>query len=172
MRMNSAPPAFAVAVSLTLAVVSMGLTVEDGLAQEGRRDASGGAAVIGAMVGGTVGLFAGAYIGGQTGCTELCIEIFSGGLIGEVLGVALGAHAFNGGRGSLLKDLGTSAGVVGIGLVGSALVDSDEVFVASLIGQVIAVSVVEVRTSPLVEPTVGIQATPEGAAVRFGLRIH
>lgn len=89
------------------------------------------------------------------------------------MGAPLGAHLFNAGRGSLLADLGVSAGWIAAGvLFGSATEAETEIYVIATFGQVIGVAATEVRTSRRIEPTVGARVTPTGSTMEIGFRIR
>ena len=141
-------------------------------AQEARYEGSLAAATIGGVVGGVAGFFAGALVGSSADCSELCADIILGALIGETVGVALGAHVLDDARGSLGADLLVSTGVMVAGLGLASLDSGDEFLYAAMIGQVIAVAITEVRTSPRIEATTAPRRTPEGLALDVGVRIR
>lgn len=143
-------------------------------ADTGRRDASPGATALGALLGGAAGLVGGALVGGSGDCYEFCLDIAIGAAIGEVLGVALGAHAFNRGRGNPLADVGTSAGVGALGILVASGIGraEDGVLLVAGLAQIAAVTLTEVRTSPRIEPAVGVRASSDGLVTEIGFRIR
>jgi len=85
-------------------------------------------AVVGGLLGGVVGGFAGAAIG-AAGCQSSGYLDFSclgrgamGFLVGEIIGVATGAHLGNGRRGNWARDLAASL-VLAVGGLGVASID-------------------------------------------------
>jgi hypothetical protein len=82
-----------------------------------REDA--GLAGLGAILGGALGFIAGGVIGGYLAEGSTCEsdrcgleEVFTGALVGEVVGIGLGAHVGNGRRGSALAPVAASLGVL------------------------------------------------------------
>jgi hypothetical protein len=82
-----------------------------------------GLAALGAILGGALGFIAGgmsgaALVGDNCGGDWCGLEAaFTGALVGEVLGIGLGAHLGNGWRGSALPALAASGGVLGAALI-------------------------------------------------------
>jgi uncharacterized MAPEG superfamily protein len=104
--------------------------------------------VLGGGAGLVVGVFAGAWLEGPApeDCIDFCIgwEPIVGALAGEALGLALGVHMANGGRGSLPLGMLTSAGILTVGLIGGNNIPPMLLIVP--VSQIIATVTVERRT--------------------------
>jgi hypothetical protein len=135
------------------------------------RDASPFGAFAGALVGGTAGAIGGMLIGAGGDCDEICDEILWGFLVGEALGAGLGAHAFNRGRGNLGLTLLASGGIAAAGLAVQASMGGEGwVLLGSAMAQVVAVTVVQVKTSPFVSMTPMVQPSADGIKAGLSLR--
>ncbi len=110
-------------------------------------DASFGAAAVGGVFGGAVGFFGGLGLGASSGDLGPAVAT---AVLGQVVGIAVGAHTFNGAKGNFLADLGVSAGWLAAGLLLGSAIDSadNEIYVVATIGQIIGTAATEVRTSP------------------------
>jgi hypothetical protein len=107
---------------------------------------------LGGVLGGGAGLVAGVIAGlwldgpAPEDCIDFCFGwgTIIGGLAGEALGVALGVHLANGGRGSLPLGALTSASILTVGLIGGN--DIPEMLLIVPVSQLIATITVERRT--------------------------
>lgn len=133
-------------------------------------DASPLAAAAGALVGGVVGSYAGVLTGNSSDCYEFCSEVVFGFLAGEMLGVGLGAHLFNGGRGNGLLTIGTSVGVGLAGILATGAADSGPVLLVSAVAQVALVTAIQVRSSPRVAVSPMVAPSPDGMKAGLTLR--
>ena len=127
-------------------------------------------AVAGALIGGTLGFFGGGLLGSAGDCYEICGGLVFGALGGQALGVPLGAHLGNGGRGDLTVSLGLSVLAVGVGIVGTHATSSGHVYLAATVAQIAAVSTAEMRTSSNASLSVGPRLVGEDVGVGFTLR--
>lgn len=127
-------------------------------------------ALVGAVAGGALGFIGGAYIGARGDCYEICGGIVVGALAGQTLGVPLGAHVGNGGRGNLTATLGASLLSVGVGIAGTHATSSENFFLASMVGQVAAVTVAEIKTSPNLSVSAGPRLVGEEVGVGLTIR--
>lgn len=135
------------------------------------RDASPFGAFAGALLGGTAGGTAGALIGVVGDCYEICDEILWGFLVGEALGAGLGAHAFNRGRGNLGLTLLASGGISAASLAVQASMGGEgRVLLGDAVAQLVAVTVVQVKTSPFVSVTPMVQPSADGIKAGLSLR--
>jgi hypothetical protein len=137
------------------------------------RDANPAATLAGALIGGIAGAMAGGMIGAGGDCYEICGAVVLGFVAGEVVGVTLGAHVFNKGRGSLPLTLAASAGTVLAGLAAETATGnggSDSLFWLTAGMQLAVVTAVQVGTSRRVAVSPMIRPTLDGVSAGVTLR--
>jgi hypothetical protein len=115
-------------------------------------------------IAGVAGFALGARLGDVTSdvcdhATEICIEpgAFLGAAGGGTLGIALGSHWGNDGRGDLGKDFLVAAGIwaMGIALAFGTAATSDE----ATVGILVAIPIVQIGTTVAVERAAGRKRT-------------
>ncbi len=139
-------------------------------AQNGASPSDPFGTIAGGAVGGTLGFFGGALLGSAGDCYELCWGIVIGAMGGQALGVPLGAHAGNQGRGHLPATLGASLFSVGVGIVGTSAFESENFYLVSMVVQLVAVTLTELKTSPDISVGAGPQLV--GDEVGVGITIQ
>lgn len=159
---NHASRRLAICLAAALTVLSAPATAS---AQNGASPSDAFGTIAGGAVGGTLGFFGGALLGSAGDCYEICWEIVIGAIGGQALGVPLGAHVGNQGRGHLPATLGASLLSVGVGIVGTSAFESENFYIVSMVAQLVAVTLTELKTSPDVSVTAGPQLVGDDVGV-------
>lgn len=124
-----------------------------------QQQTSGYAMAAAGLLGGTIGFFGGAYVGAglASGCAgDFCGigETIFGAAAGESLGIPLGVHLANGGRGNLLLEILASAGIGAAGLM-LVIGNSNSADQTASIVTVAATPIVQLITSIAIERSTG-----------------